>query len=130
MTRNKTKYKSEIIAPTAIETAIPPRRGFDENGNEIENKNAFASSKYVEISGTHSYEVFRDMERFVERVENSDLKEKLTAVFKERGAIRRFKESLSNFPKEQSDWLSFRKKCLLDRIYNWLDENDLELEQE
>lgn len=104
--------------------------GFDEKGNEIENKNAFASNKYVEISGTHSYEVFRDMERFVETVQDSTLQEKLAAVFKERGAIRRFKELLSNHTKEQSDWLTFRKKCLLERIYNWLEENELELEHE
>ena len=104
--------------------------GFDEDGNEIEDKNAFASGKYVEISGTHSYEVFRDMERFVETLRDSTLQEKLTGIFKERGAFRRFKELLSNYPEEQSNWLTFRKKCLLDRIYNWLEENDLELEHE
>lgn len=104
--------------------------GFDEEGNEIKDKHAFASKKYVEISGTHSYEVFRDMERFVEELKNSHLQEKLKAVLKERGAFRRFKEMLSNYPEEQKNWLSFRKKCLLKRIYDWLDENDLELEHE
>jgi hypothetical protein len=104
--------------------------GFDEDGNEIGNKNAFASSKYVEISGTHSYEVFRDMERFVEMVLNPALKEKLATLFKERGALRRFKELLSNYPEEQNNWLTFRKNCLLERIYEWLKDNDLELEHE
>lgn len=104
--------------------------GFDEDGNEIGNKNAFASSKYVEISGTHSYEVFRDMERFVETVLNPALKEKLATLFKERGALRRFKELLSNYPEEQNNWLTFRKNCLLERIYEWLKDNDLELEHE
>ncbi|MCK5057214.1 MAG: hypothetical protein KAT34_11200 [Candidatus Aminicenantes bacterium] len=104
--------------------------GFDEKGNEIKNKNVFASNNYVEISGTHSYEVFRDMERFAERMQNLALKEKLEAVFKERGAFRRFKGLLANYPEEQINWLTFRKKCLLERIYEWLDDNDLELEQE
>lgn len=101
--------------------------GFDEDGNEIKDKHAFASKRYVEISGTHSYEVFRDMEKFVEGIQTSSLKEKLTAVLRERGAFRRFKETLSDYPEEQKQWLSFRKKCLLQRIYDWSEENDLEL---
>jgi len=101
--------------------------GFDEEGNEITDSHAFASKKYVEISGTHSYEVFRDMERFVESVQSPELKGKLTAVLREKGAYRHFKELLSTYSEVQTQWLSFRKKCLLDRIHNWLEENDLEL---
>lgn len=101
--------------------------GFDEEGNEIKDSHAFASKKYVEISGTHSYEVFRDMERFVESVKSPQLKEKLKAVLREKGAYRRFKELLTTYPDAQNQWLSFRKKCLLDRIHEWLEENDLEL---
>lgn len=101
--------------------------GFDEKGDEIKDSHAFASKKYVEISGTHSYEVFRDMERFVESVQSPELKEKLKAVLREKGAYRHFKELLSAYPDTQTQWLSFRKKCLLDRIHDWLEENDLEL---
>ncbi len=104
--------------------------GFDECGNEIKDRHAFASKKYVEISGTHSYEVFRDMERFIETLENPPLKEKLSALLKGRGAFRNFKELLANHQEEQNQWLNFRKKCLLQRIYDWLNDNDLELGHE
>jgi hypothetical protein len=101
--------------------------GFDEDGNEIKNSNAFASKKYVEISGTHSYEVFRDMERFVVTVQSPGLKKKLTAVLREKGAYRRFKEVLSTYEDTRNRWFGFRKNCLLDRIHEWLEENGLDL---
>jgi len=104
--------------------------GFDECGNEIKDRNAFASKKYIEISGTRSYEVFRDMERFVDALKNLPLKEKLTTILKGKGAFRHFKELLANHPEEQNQWLDFRKKCLLQRIYDWLNENNLEMGRE
>lgn len=102
--------------------------GFDEDGNEIKGSNAFADEKYVEISGTHSYEIFRDMEGFVESIAEASLKLKLTQILKARGAFRAFKEELMHHPLEQERWLRFRKECMLQRVHDWLEENDLELE--
>ncbi|MCK4761269.1 MAG: hypothetical protein KAW12_03655 [Candidatus Aminicenantes bacterium] len=102
--------------------------GFDEDGNEMKGSNVFADEKYVEISGTHSYEIFRDMERFVASISDSPLKTQLTQSLRERGAFRRFKEELMSHLLEQERWLRFRKECMLQRVHDWLEENDLELE--
>ncbi len=104
--------------------------GFDEEGNEIKDSDAFADDRYVEITGMHPYEAFRDMEQFVETLPDSFLKKKLTAVLKGRSAFHRFKEVLAAHSKEKQLWLSFKKECVLKRVYDWLEENELELEHD
>jgi len=104
--------------------------GFDEHGEEIKNANAFADPKYVEIWGIHPYEVFRDMENFVETLADGLLKERLKAILTARSAFHRFKEELTKNPGEHQRWLVFKKECCLKRIYDWLDDNDLEIERD
>lgn len=104
--------------------------GFDEHGEEIKNANAFADHKYIEIWGIHPYEVFRDMENFVETLSDTLLKGKLKTILKGRSAFHHFKEELAKHPDEHQRWLVFKKECCLKRIYDWLEENDLEMEHD
>ena len=103
--------------------------GFDEEGNEIKNANAFDDDRYVEIVGMDPYEAILDMERFIETLSESKLKRNLKIVLRGKSSFRRFGRVLSSYPDEERNWANFRKERMLKRIYGWLEENDLELFQ-
>lgn len=101
---------------------------FDENGNEIKEKNPFAGKKYIEIPGVMSYEAFRDMERFVQTVKDIKLQKRLTKILDGKGPFQHFVKYLSDFPEEKKDWEKFKKECIKKRAIEWLKDNNLGLE--
>ncbi len=101
--------------------------GFDETGRQIESRNAFDSAEYVEITGTLTYEAYRDMEKFKETVKDKYLRAKLGAVLTKPNPFSSFKQALLENPEENGRWYKFRRECIRQRIYTWLEENNLDL---
>lgn len=102
---------------------------FDEDGNEICESNPFYKNIYIEIPGILYYEAYRDMERYAEQVKDEDIRKKLRKAINSKGAFRLFTYVLMDYPEERENWFKFQEECVRNRIFDWLEENNLELEE-
>lgn len=83
--------------------------------------------RYIPIPQDSSEEGYRDMEEFIETVEDADLREKLYIAINGRGAFRRFKDVLLDYPKERERWFGFRDARVAERVQEWLECEGIEL---
>lgn len=102
---------------------------FDEEGNQIHESNPFYKKEYIEIPGILYYEAYRDMERFAESVDDEDIKKKLRKAITSKGAFRLFTYVLMDHHEIREAWFRFQEESVRQRIFNWLEENNLELEE-
>jgi hypothetical protein len=70
---------------------------------------------------------YQDMEEFCESVENDELRGKLDVALDGRGAFRRFKNVLDDYPKARQRWFAFKDSKMEHRAREWLSEQDIEL---
>ena len=83
--------------------------------------------RYLSIPTESSREGYRDMVAFTEFLEDENLKEKLWIALNGRGAFRRFKDVLLDYPEKREEWFKFKKERLEKRVREWLEENEMEL---
>jgi len=86
--------------------------------------------RYLNIPTDSSSEGYTDMEAFAETVKDERLKEKLWIALDGRGAFRRFKDVLLDYPEERQRWFNFKEERLKSRAMEWLKENEIEIEDE
>jgi len=67
-----------------------------------------------------SHEGYRDMEWFIEDLDDADLAERLARAISGRGAFRRFKDQLSERPELITRWHSFSNDRQRGRARSWL----------
>jgi predicted nucleotidyltransferase len=72
-----------------------------------------------------SGEAYRDMEDFVARVRDSKARDLLGRAIRGRGAFRRFKDTLLEFPELRSAWFAFHDTRMQRRALEWLAEAGL-----
>ncbi len=84
--------------------------------------------RYIEIPKAQSYEGYEDMADFADTVEDHNLQEKLAIALNGKGAFRRFKDVLFDYPKEREEWFEFKSKRLRQRIKEWLEDEGLEVQ--
>ena len=75
----------------------------------------------LEASGESSAEGYRDMEDFIVTVEDERVREKLLVAVNGRGAFKRFKDVLLDYPDLRVGWFGFKDGRVLDRVYEWLE---------
>ncbi|MDB9525326.1 UPF0158 family protein [Oscillatoria sp. CS-180] len=85
------------------------------------------SSRFLPIPMADSREGYRDMEAFINTLENPILKDKLEIAIDGSGAFRRFKNVLIGEP-ERERWFAFKQQQLRQRIFDWLEVNGIEVE--
>ena len=73
--------------------------------------------KWIKIDGIESYRKYNLIEEFAS-MQNERLQELLYFSLKGKGAFRRFKDVLYQFPAEQKNWYEFE--------YNWLKQKAIE----
>lgn len=73
---------------------------------------------WVEAEGSDAG--YRDMERFIDLVEDDRLRERLTRAIQGRGAFRRFKDTLSEDPTLVRRWIAFSDEGQRGRARAWL----------
>lgn len=83
--------------------------------------------RYITIPNAESHDGYRDMEDFIETVNDMNLKEKLNTAIAGKGAFRRFKDVLNYYPKERERWFKFKDEKVLERVNEWLDEEGIEI---
>jgi hypothetical protein len=75
---------------------------------------------YMRIEPVSSREQYRWMERFIPMVEDTPLREQLSAAIDGKGAFRRFKDVLMSFAAERERWFAFRSERLRVFMEAWL----------
>lgn len=81
---------------------------------------------FVRIEPAASREQYKWMERFVAQVTDEPLRERLVIAIDGKGAFRRFKDVLLNYPTERERWFSFRGELLHWAIHKWMEKEQLE----
>jgi predicted nucleotidyltransferase len=74
--------------------------------------------RYIEPIG--SREAYGDMEDFVERVRDPRARDLLARAIEGRGAFRRFKDALLEFPELRAAWFAFHDARMERRALEWL----------
>ncbi|MCA9582814.1 MAG: hypothetical protein KC416_13540, partial [Myxococcales bacterium] len=80
-----------------------------------------ADPLYLRIDPVSSREQYRWMERFIEDMEEVELRQLLSQAIDGKGAFRRFKDVLLNYPVERERWYKFRSDRLRSCMETWLD---------
>jgi len=83
-------------------------------------------TRYIRIPQADTREEYRDMERFIATVRNDHLRDRLRQAIRGRGAFRYFKDVLYEHPTEQERWYAFKDRCVYERIFEWLESEDIE----
>lgn len=83
-------------------------------------------TRFVAVPQVDSHEAYGDMEDFITTVYNPHIRELLEVAIMGRGAFRRFKDVLYNYPREEKRWFAFRDERMLERVREWLEEYDIE----
>ncbi|MEM7539232.1 MAG: UPF0158 family protein [Chloroflexota bacterium] len=77
-------------------------------------------TRYLEIPSITSSDAYHDMEDFIEMVDDRRVQRELWRAINGRGAFRRFKDVLLDFPEERDDWFEFKKNKMRNRVIDWL----------
>jgi hypothetical protein len=72
---------------------------------------------------------YDDIEVFIDTVRNPRLRERLEWTIRGRGAFRYFKDVLLDYPAEREHWFQFKQARLQQRIFEWLEEHGITLQQ-
>jgi hypothetical protein len=79
-----------------------------------------ADTNYLRIDPVSSREQYRWMERFIQMLEDGELRDKLTSAIDGKGAFRRFKDVLMTQAAERERWFAFRSERLRVFMEAWL----------
>ena len=95
---------------------------------EADQVRAYLDERYLRVPMADSHEGFRDMELFIETVQNSALKSRLSQSLRGHSPFRRFKDTLQGFPKENERWFDFKADQMKQRTKTWLADEGIEIE--
>ncbi len=70
------------------------------------------------------------MQDFIATVEDEHLAQLLEVAINGKGAFRRFKDVLLNYPEEKERWFEFKDDRMRERALEWLDDIDVSLIEE
>ena len=85
--------------------------------------------RFVHLDPASSREQYRWMERFVQSVADDALRERLILAIDGKGAFRRFKDALLNYPVERERWFSYRGELLHWHIQEWFRRDGITTEE-
>ena len=102
----------------------------DEETSELKDRIEEDSDRYERIPKAESREGYEDMVDFIATVDNERLAELLEVAINGKGAFRRFKDVLLNYPEERERWFQFKGERMEERALEWLDDIDVTLAEE
>ena len=100
--------------------------GSDVGLSEEEVETGFTEGYLIRVEPLSSQIEYRWMAAFAETVADRRLREMLDLALDGRGAFRRFKAVLSDYPIERESWFAYHQECLDQEMKDWLLENDIE----
>lgn len=99
----------------------------DEEAGKLKDQIEEEFERYKPIPKSESHEGYRDMQDFITTVEDEHLVELLEVAINGKGAFRRFKDVLLNYPQEREKWFKFRDDRMEERALEWLESIDVSL---
>jgi len=102
----------------------------DEETGELKDRIEEDSDRYERIPKAESHEGYQDMVDFIATVDNERLAELLEVAINGKGAFRRFKDVLLNYPEERERWFKFKDERMEERALEWLDDIEVTLSEE
>lgn len=82
--------------------------------------------RYICIPERPSYEGYNLMVEFAEKVEDELLREKLNIALDGKGAFRRFKNVMLDYPDYREKWFKFRDERINKKVIEWLNSIGIE----
>jgi len=82
--------------------------------------------RFIRIPERSSAMAFEAMAEFGDLVEDPSLKEELHAALDGKGAFRKFKDTLIDYPKERKRWHGYNAKAMKNEITEWLASTGIE----
>ncbi len=76
--------------------------------------------RYVRIPEREPAAAYKSMSEFINTVKDKALREELSNALNGKGAFRRFKDVLIDFPKERKRWHGFNAKAMKKEIIEWV----------
>ncbi len=121
--RNSPDSESYVDAQTGEVVTVTEG---DPEATELQSRVVAGGANFVRIEPASSREQYKWMEQFVATVEDEALRERLVISIDGKGAFRRFKDVLLNYPVERERWFSFRSRLLRWQIQLWLEREQIE----
>jgi hypothetical protein len=98
----------------------------DSEGITAQIEDVTDNNRYLRVPHVEPRDGYRDMERFIETVKDKNLNQLLSLAIKGKGAFRRFKDVLHDYPQERDRWFRFQADRTQQRVLEWLDSEDIE----
>ena len=102
----------------------------DEETGKLKDQVEEDSDRYERIPEAESHEGYEDMVEFIATVKDERLVELLEVAINGKGAFRRFKDVLLNYPEERESWFQFKDDRIEEKTLEWLDDIDVSFIQE
>ena len=87
-----------------------------------------AGERYIQIPESDSHDGYNDMVGFTATVKDEHLQNLLSVALNGKGAFRRFKDVLYKYPEEQERWFKHSREQTEQRVREWLESEDIEIE--
>jgi hypothetical protein len=102
----------------------------DEETGKLKNQIEEEFDRYEPIPKAESHEGYRDMQVFIASVDDERLTELLEVAINGKGAFRRFKDVLLNYPEERERWFEFKDDRIQEQALEWLESIGVSLIEE
>lgn len=84
--------------------------------------------RFKEIPEITSHESYRIMERFILDIKDESIRNRLFGAIKGKGAFRRFKDTISEWPEIEKQWYEYRDEAVRREVLDWLESIGIEPE--
>jgi len=102
----------------------------DEETEKLKDRIEEEFDRYERIPKAESHEGYSYMVDFIATVKDEYLVELLEVAINGKGAFRRFKDVLLNYPEERERWFQFKDDRMEERALEWLDDIDVKISEE
>jgi hypothetical protein len=99
----------------------------DEETGKLKDKIEEESDRYERIPKAESHEGYEGMQDFIATVKDERLTALLEVAIDGKGAFRRFKDVLLDYPEERERWFQFKGAKVQERALEWLIDIDVSL---
>lgn len=101
-----------------------PQMVFDD-GPDDEDEDLDDEDRWLPVISEGSRDGYRDMERFTAAIAEPDLADRIARTLEGRGAFRRFRRELTNWPDLEDRWYAYSAERRRGRARAWLADNGL-----
>jgi hypothetical protein len=99
------------------------------NVAELRSRVMAGGDAFLRVEPASSREQYKWMERFVVGVTDPVLRERLIISIDGKGAFRRFKDALLNYPVERERWFTYRGELLHWHIQEWFKRDEIQTKE-